>query len=105
MVVGDDSQSIYAFRGANFKNIMKFPELFPGARIITLEENYRSDQPILDLTNIIIERASEKYSKILFTRRNGGIKPLLVRTSGENSQSRFIIEKIRELEPCGMSLK
>lgn len=97
MVVGDDSQSIYAFRGANFKNIMKFPGLFPGTRIIALEENYRSDQPILDLTNIIIERALEKYSKILFTRRIGGTKPLLVRTSTENSQSRFIVEKINDL--------
>ncbi|MBU1182695.1 MAG: ATP-dependent helicase [Proteobacteria bacterium] len=104
MVVGDDSQSIYAFRGANFINIMRFPELFPGARTITLEENYRSDQPILDLTNIIIERASEKYSKTLFTRRKGGVKPLLVCTSGENSQSKFIIEKIRELNQYGIPL-
>ncbi len=97
MVVGDDSQSIYAFRGANFKNIMEFPKLFPGTRIIALEENYRSDQPILDLTNIIIEKASEKYSKILFTRRKGGDKPLLIRTSTENGQSLFIVEKIKEL--------
>lgn len=104
MVVGDDSQSIYAFRGANFKNIMKFPVLFPGTRIIALEENYRSDQPILDLTNIIIERASEKYSKILFTRRIGGTKPLLVRASTENSQSRFIVEKIRDLTRNNVSL-
>jgi DNA helicase-2/ATP-dependent DNA helicase PcrA len=104
MVVGDDSQSIYAFRGANFVNIMKFPELFPGTRIITLEENYRSDQPILDLTNIIIERASEKYSKILFTKRKEGTKPLLVSASSENSQSIFIIEKILELNRRGIPL-
>ncbi|MDQ1331331.1 MAG: ATP-dependent helicase UvrD/PcrA, partial [Thermodesulfobacteriota bacterium] len=104
MAVGDDSQSIYAFRGANFKNIMKFPVLFPGARIIALEENYRSDQPILDLTNVIIERASEKYSKVLFTRRSGGTKPLLVRASDENSQSRFIVEKIEELTRNNVAL-
>ncbi|MBU4010695.1 MAG: ATP-dependent helicase, partial [Proteobacteria bacterium] len=97
MVVGDDSQSIYAFRGADFKNIIEFPILFPGTRIITLEENYRSDQPILDLTNIIIERASEKYSKILFTKREGGAKPLLIKTSTENGQSVFIVEKINNL--------
>ena len=54
MVVGDDSQSIYAFRGANFKNIIEFPDRFPGTRIIGLEENYRSVQPVLDLTNQII---------------------------------------------------
>ncbi|RPH49899.1 MAG: ATP-dependent helicase [Desulfobacteraceae bacterium] len=104
MAVGDDSQSIYAFRGANFKNIMKFPELFPGTRIIALEENYRSDQPILDLTNIIIERAPEKYSKILFTRRTGGTKPLLVRASNENRQSAFIVEKIQDLVRNDVSL-
>jgi len=61
MVVGDDAQSIYAFRGANFRNIIEFPNIFPGTRIITLEENYRSIQPILDLTNVIIDRAREKY--------------------------------------------
>ena len=69
MVVGDDSQSIYAFRGANFRNIMEFPKMFPDTRIITLEENYRSVQPILNLTNVIIDQATEKYSKTLFTRR------------------------------------
>ncbi|MFH2046749.1 MAG: ATP-dependent helicase [Pseudomonadota bacterium] len=97
MVVGDDSQSIYAFRGANFKNIMEFPKLFPGTRVIALEENYRSDQPILDLTNIIIDRASEKYSKNLFTKRKGGAKPLLIRSSTENGQSIYVVEKIKEL--------
>jgi len=56
MVVGDDSQSIYAFRGATFKNIMDFPQLFPGTQIYKLEENYRSTQPILNLANCIIEK-------------------------------------------------
>ncbi|MFC1858294.1 ATP-dependent helicase [Thermodesulfobacteriota bacterium] len=97
MVVGDDSQSIYAFRGANFKNIMKFPEVFPGTRIIKLEENYRSVQPILNLTNEIIDRASEKYTKNLFTRKSGGSVPALVDATTENSQSRFVVEKVHEL--------
>jgi len=101
MVVGDDSQSIYAFRGANFKNIMNFPEQFSGTRVIGLEENYRSIQPILDLTNVIIERAEEKYSKKLFTRRSGENIPLLVETESENSQSKFIIEKILQLNREG----
>ncbi|MEJ2639921.1 MAG: ATP-dependent helicase, partial [Desulfosarcinaceae bacterium] len=61
MVVGDDSQSIYSFRGADFQNIMRFPETFEGTRIIKLEENYRSIQPILDLTNRMIDQAAEKY--------------------------------------------
>jgi len=97
MVVGDDSQSIYAFRGANFRNIMQFPGMFPGTRIIALEENYRSVQPILDLTNIIIKQAKEKYSKNLFTRRTGGSLPVLVEAQDENDQSLFIVDKIQQL--------
>ncbi len=104
MVVGDDSQSIYAFRGANFRNIMKFPEMFPGTRIIALEENYRSVQPILNLTNIIIEQAKEKYSKILFTRRSGGSVPVLVEAQDENDQSLFIVDKIQQLVRQGVAL-
>ena len=97
MVVGDDSQSIYAFRGANFKNIMNFPNMFRGTRIISLEENYRSVQPILQLTNEIIDRAKEKYTKKLFTRRPGGGTPVLLAAEDENMQSRFVIERIKEL--------
>ena len=104
MVVGDDSQSIYAFRGANFKNIMNFPKIFPGTHIIRLEENYRSTQPILNLTNVIIERATEKYSKTLFTRRSGGSLPVLVSAGSENSQARFVAEKVRKLNQSGVPL-
>ena len=104
MVVGDDSQSIYAFRGANFENIMRFPEVFPGTRIIRLEENYRSVQPILKLTNVIIERATQKYSKLLFTRKSGGSLPVLVNTRSENSQSRFVVQKILEIHRKGIPL-
>lgn len=104
MVVGDDSQSIYAFRGANFENIMTFPEKFPGTKIIRLEENYRSVEPILRLTNAIIARAKLKYSKILFTRKPGGSLPLLVNAEDENSQSQFIVGKIRELHGDGVPL-
>jgi DNA helicase-2/ATP-dependent DNA helicase PcrA len=104
MVVGDDSQSIYAFRGANIENIMRFPEVFPGTRIIRLEENYRSVQPILKLTNVIIERATQKYSKILFTRKTGGSLPVLVNTRSENKQSRFVVKKIKEVNRKGIPL-
>ncbi|MEJ2656008.1 MAG: ATP-dependent helicase [Desulfobacterales bacterium] len=104
MVVGDDSQSIYAFRGANFENIMRFPEIFPETRIIRLEENYRSSAPILKLTNIIIDRATRKYSKILFTRKPGGTLPLLIKTQSENSQSRFVTEQIQKLHRSGVPL-
>ena len=104
MVVGDDSQSIYGFRGATFKNIMEFPTLFPGATIYKLEENYRSTQPILNLANSIIEIAAEKYTKHLFTRRLDGPLPALVEAVGENAQSRFIAQKILELREEGIPL-
>ena len=104
MVVGDDSQSIYAFRGANFENIMRFPEIFPRTRTIQLEENYRSVEPILKLTNVIIERATRKYSKRLFTQKPGGALPLLIKAQNENSQSRFVAEKIQELHGSGVPL-
>jgi DNA helicase II / ATP-dependent DNA helicase PcrA len=103
-VVGDDSQSIYSFRGANFKNIMSFPDLFPGAHIIRLEENYRSTQPILDLTNAIIAQAREKYSKTLFTRKESDAKPVFVEADSENRQSKFICKKILELREEGILL-
>jgi DNA helicase-2/ATP-dependent DNA helicase PcrA len=104
MVVGDDSQSIYAFRGATFKNIMDFPVLFPGTTIYKLEENYRSTQPILNLANCIIEEATEKYTKHLFTRKIDGPLPALVEAAGENAQSRFIGQKILELREEGVPL-
>ena len=104
MVVGDDSQSIYAFRGANFENIMRFPEIFTGTRIIRLEENYRSTEPILKLTNVIIARATRKYSKILFTRKPGGTLPLLIKAQSENNQSRFVIETMLKLHRSGVPL-
>lgn len=104
MVVGDDSQSIYAFRGATFKNIMDFPVLFPGTAIYKLEENYRSTQPILNLANCIIDEAAEKYTKRLFTRKIDGPLPALVEAAGENAQSRFIAQKILELREEGVPL-
>jgi ATP-dependent DNA helicase UvrD/PcrA len=104
MVVGDDSQSIYAFRGATFKNIMEFPTLFPGATMYKLEENYRSTQPILNLANCIIEEAAEKYTKHLFTRKLDGPLPTLAEAAGENAQSRFIAQKILELREEGVPL-
>ncbi|MCA1960231.1 MAG: ATP-dependent helicase [Desulfomonile sp.] len=97
MAVGDDSQSIYAFRGADFRNIMEFPDLFPGTRIIKLEENYRSTAPILAVTNSIIERASVGYPKRLYTRRAGGPLPLAARPMDERRQSRFVVQCVKEL--------
>ena len=97
MAVGDDSQSIYSFRGANFRNIMDFPSDFPGAKVVFLEENYRSRQPILDVTNEIIAGAREKFPKRLFTSRTGGEKAVLMSAPGERIQSAYVADRILEL--------
>jgi DNA helicase-2/ATP-dependent DNA helicase PcrA len=104
MVVGDDAQSIYAFRGADVKNIMEFPRLFPTTRVITLEQNYRSTQPILDLANAIINRAPEKYTKNLFTTRGQGEMPALVQALDESEQSQFVTQRILDLREEGVPL-
>ncbi len=104
MVVGDDSQSIYSFRGANFKNIMDFPKIFKDTKIITLEENYRSTQPILNMTNEVIRFAEEKFEKNLYTRKKGGELPVFVDARDENAQSRYIADKILELREEGIEL-
>ncbi len=104
MVVGDDAQSIYSFRGADFHNIMRFPRQFPGARIVKLEENYRSTQPILGLTNAIIASATEKFTKTLFTRAEGGTRPMVVPARNEAAEARFVAEKIGELREQGTSI-
>lgn len=105
MVVGDDAQSIYSFRGANFKNIIDFPKIFKGTKIITLEENYRSTQPILNLTNAVIAQAKEKFEKNLYTKKKGGQVPVFVDCADENAQSVFVAEKILELREEGVALK
>ena len=94
MVVGDDAQSIYSFRGADFYNIMRFPDQFPGARVIKLEQNYRSTQPILSLTNSIIEQAEEKFTKSLFTAREGGEPPEVYSGATEAAEARFVVDRI-----------
>ncbi|MEE4243575.1 MAG: ATP-dependent helicase, partial [Desulfopila sp.] len=101
MVVGDDSQSIYSFRGADFYNIMRFPKLFNETRIVKLEENYRSTQPILSLTNDIIRNSTEKYSKTLFSRIEGDRLPQLYGGSDERAEARFVAQKISALNAKG----
>ena len=105
MAVGDDSQSIYAFRGATFRNIMDFPKLFPGTQLFKLEENYRSTQPILTLANEVINLAAEKYPKTLFTRKMHGPSPVLIKAADENTQSRFVGQRVLELREEGVPLE
>ena len=104
-VVGDDAQSIYSFRGASFRNILDFPREFEGTTIVTLEQNYRSTQPILDATNTLISRADERFTKNLWTKREGGDPPWLVSVQDEAQQTRFVVERILELHEEGTPLR
>lgn len=104
LVVGDDAQSIYSFRGANVRNILEFPIRFPDTRIIAIEENYRSTQPILNLANAILAGAQQGYSKHLYSQRVSGEPPLLVPAPNENTQSLFVCQRILELREEGYEL-
>jgi DNA helicase II / ATP-dependent DNA helicase PcrA len=104
-VVGDDAQSIYSFRGANFRNILDFPAQFPGTTVLTLDRNYRSTQPILDTTNTLISRARERYTKTLWTQREGGEAPALVTAKDEEEQTRWVCDRILELHEEGTPLR
>jgi DNA helicase II / ATP-dependent DNA helicase PcrA len=97
MAVGDEAQSIYAFRGADVRNILDFPTLFPKARIIRLEENYRSTQPVLDVANALLRNAPEGYRKQLFTSKAGGEPVRYVVPINDNSQADLVTARVQEL--------
>ena len=105
MVVGDDAQSIYSFRAASVRNILDFPEQFPGARRITLDQNYRSTRPILDVSNAVIAYARERFPKDLWPVRAGGARPVLVTCEDENGQSRQVCDQILEHREQGTPLR
>lgn len=104
MAVGDDAQSIYRFRGADWRNIFEFPQRFPGTRILKLEQNYRSRQPILDLANQILQRAHHRYDKVLFSHRQDGEKPAIIPAPDERTESRFVCQMILTLREQGVPL-
>jgi DNA helicase-2/ATP-dependent DNA helicase PcrA len=105
-VVGDDAQSIYSFRAATVRNILDFPGHFsPEARIVTLDQNYRSTQPILAAANGVIELAKERFTKNLWCDRTGGERPFLVTVSDEMSQARYVVERVLENRETGSKLK
>lgn len=97
MAVGDDAQSIYAFRGADVRNILDFPRLFPGTDIVRLEENYRSTPSVLCVANAVLANASEGYAKNLFTSRPDGPKARLLRPLSDLSQARAVAGRVEEL--------
>jgi len=104
MVVGDDCQSIYAFRGANYDNILKFPERNPDTEIFRLEINYRSTPQILDFTNDSINKNTRQYHKVLRSVRPPGPKPVLVPVPDVYAEASFVCDRILELQDEGLSL-
>jgi len=104
MVVGDDTQSIYSFRGAYYKNMFEFPKRFNDCKILKLEHNYRSTQPILDLANALIEGEKQKYTKVLFTVKTEGDKPELNFFKDAQKEAEFVAQKIKALYDGGLEL-
>ena len=105
-VVGDDAQSIYSFRGATVRNILDFPQQFSQpARIVTLERNYRSTQPILDASNAVIAGAAERHAKTLWTDKPSAGRPQLVLVPDEAQQARWVADRVLAQREGGLALK
>jgi DNA helicase-2/ATP-dependent DNA helicase PcrA len=103
-VVGDDAQSIYAWRGANFANILNFPKRYPGAQVFKIETNYRSTPEILDVANAAIAANVNQFAKALTPARKSGLKPALVQCHDAGQQAAFIVQRALELREEGSSL-
>lgn len=104
LVVGDDAQSIYSFRAAEIKNILEFPETYPGARVFKLETNYRSTRPILDLANHSIANNVRQFPKKLKSVAEEGTLPQVVKLRDPRQQATFIAQRILELTESGLEL-
>ena len=103
-VVGDDAQSIYAWRGANFANILEFPKRYPGAKVFKIETNYRSTPEILNVANAAIAANVNQFAKELAPARKSGLKPALVACQDAGQQAAFIAQRVLELHDEGVSL-
>lgn len=101
-VVGDVDQNIYSWRGADIKNILNFERDFPGAKMVTLEENYRSTQTILEVANHIIKKNKNRFEKNLFTRQGPGEKMKLYQAFDEGDEARFVAGTVAELIETGV---
>jgi len=105
-VVGDDAQSIYSFRAAEVENILGFPDQYiPTAQVITLEQNYRSTQPILDSANCLIAESERQYRKNLFSERKDGSKPRYVTVEDGDAEAEYVVESVLANRELGMQLK
>ncbi|MGO8767086.1 MAG: ATP-dependent helicase [Limisphaerales bacterium] len=103
-VVGDDAQSIYAWRGANFLNILDFPKRYPDAKVFKIETNYRSTPEILQVANAAILANRNQFTKNLAPSRKSGMKPALVACMDASQQSAFIAQRIMEMHEEGANL-
>ncbi len=97
-VVGDDAQSIYTFRGANYENILRFPQYHPNCGVVKLERNYRSNQGILDFINCIISNAQIGYKKNLYTNIQSNKKPIFKKLASGLEEAKYIVDKILEIK-------
>jgi DNA helicase-2/ATP-dependent DNA helicase PcrA len=104
-VVGDDAQSIYSFRAATVRNILDFPAQFPDTTVITIEQNYRSTQPILAAANAVIAQAGERYVKNLWSTRESSFKPALITCQDEVEQAEYIVRQVLEQREHGLNLR
>ncbi|MBN1910685.1 MAG: ATP-dependent helicase [Pirellulales bacterium] len=104
-VVGDDAQSIYSFRAATVRNILELPERYPDLSVLTLEQNYRSTQPILQATNRVIGLAQERYRKELWSDRSEGERPAMVTCEDEDDQTEYVIRRVLEHRESGVDLR
>ena len=105
MVVGDDFQCIYSWRGADFRNIMSFPTRYPNARIVRLERNYRSVPEILEVANASIAQNPEQFQKTLRATRGGGSRPMLHIVKDGREQAEVIVRLIRRYQDSGLALR
>ncbi|HEX4382455.1 MAG TPA: ATP-dependent helicase [Myxococcales bacterium] len=105
LVVGDDAQSIYAFRGAHFDNIHKFPQRHANCQQLRLVTNYRSTPPILALANASIACNRKQFKKELRAQREGGVAPALVPLRDVHQQAEFVAQRVLELREEGIALK
>ena len=104
--VPDTAQSIYSFRAATVRNILDFPTQFdPPAAIVTLDRNYRSTQAILAAANAVIDQASERFTKNLWSDRISGERPQLIALRDEADQARYVVERVLDNREGGMALK
>jgi ATP-dependent DNA helicase UvrD/PcrA len=104
-VVGDDFQAIYGFRAASARHILEFPEMFPGTRVLRLEQNYRSNSPILAVANAVSEQDRRGFPKKLWSDRAGGAQPELLFPGDESAQAQAVCDRVLQAREEGMELR